>query len=156
MSADGAVGNRTANVSRRLKLRWVIVALCVLAAVIWFSGKEEIRTGQPLEDARSATWRAGAYDATKNCGRFPKIGDGSPKYEFQSVWYCMPDGSVVMLIGYADDPGGPVTVRRISVYPDGRAFWRKDDEMESFDTDQLTPRRSLPFGILGWFQLARN
>ena len=88
-----------------------VLSVLIAGAVVWECGTDEVREGQPLDNAKAALQRAGAVDVSANCGMFSFVGGGSTRQVNCSMWQ-FPDGHTLYLVGTRDSADEPFRVSR--------------------------------------------
>jgi hypothetical protein len=101
--------------TRRRIVVGAVVAVLLVAVVGWECGAEEVRTGQPLDEAKAVLWQAGAVDKTENCGWYFTFGGGSTIQTDCSMWE-LPDGRTLWLVGTRETDIEPFRVYSFEMY----------------------------------------
>jgi hypothetical protein len=93
--------------TRRRIVVAAVLAVSLTVAVVWECGTEEVREGQPLDEARAALQRAGAVDVSANCGMFRSVGG---HYEVSNSYWRLPDGRTIYLMSSRESEREPFRI----------------------------------------------
>ncbi len=122
--------------------RWIVVAAVVVVllvgAVVWECGTDEVREGQPLDEAKAALQRAGAVDVSAKCGMYTSLGGRNPTQVGCTMWE-FPDGHTLYLVATRDSDDEPFRVSRFDQWKG----WYKSGGVELPAVDSVRLRRSV-------------
>jgi len=123
------------------------VAVLLVVAVVWECGSDEVRKGQPLDEAKAAFWRAGAVDKTNVCGKRSTLGGRKPSQVVDSMWE-LPDGRTLFLIAIREADDEPFRVNSFNMWQG----WYKLGGAELPTADSVRLRRSVFAVVPGWLR----
>lgn len=128
----------------RIAVGMAIVALLVVA-VVWECGTDEVREGQPLDEAKAALGRAGGVDRSDRCGMFSSVGQ---HYQVSNSYWEFPDGRTIYLRSSRESDEEPFRLDSFSMWNG----WYKLGGVELPVADSVRLRRSVFAVVLGWLR----
>lgn len=133
--------------TRRRIVVAAVLSVLVAGAIVWECGTEEVREGQPLDEARAALQRAGAVDQSAVCGMSTSLGGRKPTNVSCSMWE-FPDGHTLYLVATRDSDDEPF---RVSGFDQWKG-WYKSGGVELPDTVSVRLRRSVLAVVPSWMR----
>ncbi|MFY7950873.1 MAG: hypothetical protein ACOVT5_00070 [Armatimonadaceae bacterium] len=131
--------------TRRRIVIAAVLAVLIAGGVVWECGTDEVREGQPLDEAKAALLRAGGVDSTKNCGMYCSVGR---HYEVSNSYWQLPDGRTLYLVGTRESDAEPFRVDRIMMWQG----WYKPGGIELPPADSVQFRRSVLAIVTFWMR----
>jgi hypothetical protein len=99
--------------TRRRIVIGAVVAVLLVAVVVWECGCDEVRDGQPLDEAKAALRRAGAVDKSAKCGMFMSVGQ---HYEVSNSYWELPDGRTIYLMSSRESEEEPFRLQSFRMW----------------------------------------
>jgi hypothetical protein len=122
----------------------VIMAALLLAAVVWECGSDEVREGQPLDEAKTVLWQAGAV--TKKCGMYSSLGGHA---EVDCSMWELPDGRTLFLVGARESDHESFRVYSFDMW---QGWPKSAGAVELPAASAASLRRSVFVLVPGWFR----
>ena len=131
--------------TRRRIVVAAVVAVLFAAAVVWECGSDEVRKGQPLDEAKAVLWRTGAVH--RECGMHTTLGGRRPTQVTDSMWE-FPDGRTLFLVATRETDDEPFRVNSFNMWQG----WYKLGGAELPTADSVHLRRSVFAVVPGWLR----
>lgn len=133
--------------TRRRIVVAAVLAVLFVVAVVWEFGSDEVREGQPLDEAKAALQRAGAVDKSAVCGMYSSLGGRKPTQVNCTMWE-FPDGHTLYLVATRDSEDEPFRVSRFDQWKG----WYKSGGIELPVADSVPLRRSVFAVVPNWLR----